>query len=757
MNELNQGAGFKKQYLPILVAALIGSVLAVAAFKAVRYTEIRNLQSKFKFDAQDRINAIKREIETNLEAVQSLHSFYEGSEKVTRGEFRKFTALLLTRHPSIRALEWIPRVPLSEKDRYEEEARYWFPEFRITEREERGTFVSAQRREEYFPVYYVEPLRGNRGVLGFDVASEPSRRNALQNARDSGLMSATARITLLRDEKEQDAFIVFIPIYKKNVPLNTVAERRKNVRGFVLGVFEIGDMVKRALSYLKPSGIDLDLYDISNSREDIHLYKHSSRLNDSGSASTETEVKGRGNFSVENTFHVADKTWKVTAVPVAAYTGHLNDLDAWMTSSGVALLTLFIMFYLKKVSDQRIHSEKLIRKLADEINVRRQVETALIDSEREFRSLFENMNEAFAYNKIILDEKGRPVDYEFILVNDAFEKATGLNRDEVPGKRVTEVIPGIRDSKPDLISIYGEIAQTGKEEKFELYFEPFAKWYLINAYSPGKDHFVTVFEDITESKKTELERERLLAELSSKNRELEQVLYATSHDLRSPLVNVEGFSRELQYSMRQLMNTLDSVEMPSDAEQIIAGIVKKDVPEAMTYISRSISKMDTMLKGLLKLSRLGRHELRIGRVEMNELLVDVISNFEFKLKDSEISVNVSEVPPCRGDRDHIHQVFSNLFDNAVKYLDPGRPGMITLSGQREGDYSVYCLEDNGIGIDTDHQEKIFKLFQQLEPGEQSGEGLGLTIAHRIVERHHGKIWVESEPGKGSRFYVQLPA
>jgi len=739
------------------LAFLVGGALAVAAFKTVRYIEDQNVRERFHLDAQDRINAIKREIEANLEAVQNLYSFYEGSEKVTREEFHKFTAHLLTRHPSIRAFEWIPRVPLMKKNLYEEEARARFPDFRISEREERGILINAQRREEYFPVYYVEPLRGNEAVLGFDVASEPTRLDALKNARDSGLMAATVAITLVHEQEDLDGFLVFIPVYQKNVPLDTVEKRRKNLLGFVVGVIGIGDMVDRALTYLKPAGINIYLDDASTSQGDIDFYKRQPLLNNDRSASAETEVKERSNLFIENSFQVADKTWKVTGVPVTAYSSDINDLYAWAAFAGILFVTFLITVYLKKMLDQAVYSEGLVRNLGNEINVRREVADALKKSEKEFRALFENMNEAFAYHRIIVDETNRPVDYEFILVNHAFEKATGLKREDILGKKVTELIPGIRDSKPDLMSMYGEVALTGKDATFELHFEPFNKWFLINAYSPRKDHFVALFDDITERKKFELERERLLAELSSKNRELEQVLYVTSHDLRAPLVNIEGFGRELQYSLKELMNALEDVEMSSDTEDTVSRIAQKEVPESMAYISASIVKMASMLRGLLKLSRLGRHELRSQEIDMNKMFADVITNFEFKLKNAEINVNISDVPPCRGDSGQINQIFSNLIDNAINHLDPARPGIIKISGRREKHHSIYSVEDNGIGIHPDHQEKIFELFQQLEPGSGNGEGLGLTIAHRIVERHHGKIWVESEPGKGSRFYVELPA
>jgi len=131
------------------------------------------------------------------------------------------------------------------------------------------------------------------------------------------------------------------------------------------------------------------------------------------------------------------------------------------------------------------------------------VEEALKESEEKYRSLFQNMLDAYAYHEIVLDENNRPIDYIFLEMNDLFEEYTGLRRDNIVGKRVTEVIPGIENAEPDLISVYGEVALTGKEARFDLHFEPFEKWYSVSVYSPRHKYFVVMFQDITARKQAE--------------------------------------------------------------------------------------------------------------------------------------------------------------------------------------------------------------------------------------------------------------
>jgi signal transduction histidine kinase len=128
---------------------------------------------------------------------------------------------------------------------------------------------------------------------------------------------------------------------------------------------------------------------------------------------------------------------------------------------------------------------------------------------------------------------------------------------------------------------------------------------------------------------------------------------------------------------------------------------------------------------------------------------------EFQIKQSGASVRVGKLPSCAGDAIQINQVFSNLLDNALKYLDPSRPGVVEVSGHTENDRSIYVVRDNGIGMAREHQEKAFEIFHRLDPSRGEGEGLGLTIAQRILERQNGKIRVESALDKGSCFFVSL--
>ena len=214
---------------------------------------------------------------------------------------------------------------------------------------------------------------------------------------------------------------------------------------------------------------------------------------------------------------------------------------------------------------------------------RKQSEEALKASEYRYRSLFENMSNGFAYCKMFY-ENGNPFDFVYLAVNSAFEKQTGLK--DVVGKRVSEVIPGIRQADPKLFELYSRVALTGNPEHFEMYMASMKMWFTISVYSPQTEYFVAIFDVITERKLLEQEKDKYNNELVEKNAELERFTYTVSHDLKSPLVTIKTF---LGY-LTQDMNAAD----------------KQRVEKDLLFINDAADKMGLLLQELLEMSRIGR-------------------------------------------------------------------------------------------------------------------------------------------------------
>jgi len=280
----------------------------------------------------------------------------------------------------------------------------------------------------------------------------------------------------------------------------------------------------------------------------------------------------------------------------------------------------------------------------------------------------------------------------------------------------------------------------------------------------SQNNLIRIFaNDITKRKQAYKELNRSAAELQHynqelerSNRELQDFAYIVSHDLRAPLVNIQGFSRELALSCERLRSVAANVQVPEAERRELSTLLDEDIPEALEFITTSTTKMDSLLSGVLQLSRVGRATLTIRQLDMNQMLSEIVTSMQFAIDEAGASVQVDSLPPCQGDQMQINQVLSNLLSNALKYLDPNRPGVIRVCGREEPHRAVYSIEDNGIGIAAEHQDSIYKIFHRLDPRRGTGEGLGLTIVRRVLDRHRGKIWVESEVNEGSKFYVSLP-
>ncbi len=265
--------------------------------------------------------------------------------------------------------------------------------------------------------------------------------------------------------------------------------------------------------------------------------------------------------------------------------------------------------------------------------------------------------------------------------------------------------------------------------------------------------------DIDERKRSDSEREALVLALEQRSRELEQVVYVTSHDLRSPLVNIQGFSEELARSIAEIETLLPERGDAPAVGPTLRSILHQDIPEALGYIRKSAARMDDLLCGLLELSRAGRTHPSMLPVDMNQLIAEAIAGLEYEIERHGVAVEIAELPPCLGDANQLAQVFANLLGNAVKFLDPARPGRLEVDAETSDGTSrvVYHVRDNGVGIDPNHQGKIFEIFHRLDPAGSPGDGLGLSIVQKLVALHGGRVWVDSAPGSGSTFHVELTA
>jgi signal transduction histidine kinase len=250
---------------------------------------------------------------------------------------------------------------------------------------------------------------------------------------------------------------------------------------------------------------------------------------------------------------------------------------------------------------------------------------------------------------------------------------------------------------------------------------------------------------------------RSMEKLRNQNQELETIIRIISHDLRAPLLNVRGFNHLVKKDCARLGELLKPLAIPQEARKEIDEVLDESMAESTDFIEASATAMDNLAKLLVKVARSGSVTPEPEMLDMNEIAKGVVGSINIRLKNAAANVSIGELPGCYADRTHVTQVFTNLVENAIKYLDSARPGQISIGGRSDEMQAVYVVEDNGIGIAPEHQDKIFDVFYRIiERTAIGGEGIGLSVVKRMVERNNGRVWVESEKGKGSRFHVALP-
>ena len=256
------------------------------------------------------------------------------------------------------------------------------------------------------------------------------------------------------------------------------------------------------------------------------------------------------------------------------------------------------------------------------------------------------------------------------------------------------------------------------------------------------------------------------ADLTEANEEIQRFAYIVSHDLRSPLVNIMGFTTELEAlrsdifeEMAKLREQAGVAAAHADARE--SGGASTDplgtgFDEAITFIKTSITKMDRLINAVLKLSREGRRDFKPEEIDMNALLASIAQTVAHRATEQGATVAVADLPPVVSDLLAVEQVFSNLVDNALKYGRDGEPGRIEIKGHTARAHVIYEVRDNGRGIDPHDHQRVFELFRRSGPQDRPGEGIGLAHVRALVRRLGGTMSLTSELGKGSVFTVTLP-
>jgi len=376
------------------------------------------------------------------------------------------------------------------------------------------------------------------------------------------------------------------------------------------------------------------------------------------------------------------------------------------------------------------------------------VEKEILQNRQELESIYNTVGDVIFLLKVEGENE-----YRFVSANKRFSELTGLDTSMVTGKFVDEVIP-----EPSLTLVKQNYKKAVEEKSIVRWEEtteyPTGTQTAMVSVSPVFDvmgnctHLVGSVHDITERKMIEDKINRMNIELEERvrirtkqleesNKELEAFSYSVSHDLRAPLRAISGFSKLLK---EEYYDKLD-----------------EEGKEYLSDITLNSVRMANLIDDLLELSRYGRKKMEKYEIQMKELFISIFEDEREHAKNPNITFNIMDIPNIKGDYALIKQVVINLISNAIKYSSKTPNPVIEIGSTVNEKENIYYIKDNGVGFDMKYAHKLFGVFQRLHNLEEyEGTGVGLAIVQRIINKHNGKVWAESEPGKGTIFYFSLP-
>ncbi|MGP9821114.1 CHASE domain-containing protein [Salinarimonas sp. NSM] len=482
----------------------------------------------------------------------------------------------------------------------------------------------------------------NRQALGFDMASEETRRDAMLRARDRGLSTASGRVRLVQETATdvQPGFLIYVPVYAGGRIPGTVEERRRLLEGWVYAPFRARDLFDRALFQGLGGELDFAVYDGDGTEPENLLY-----------STRDMDGPGRLGFAEVERIAIADQPWTVVLTTTPLF-----------ERASPRVFTPFI--FLAGVVATGMLTAASVR------------QARAVDAAEQARTQVEELNHTLEHR----------VERRTAQLERARARLAELNVD--------------------------------------------------------------------------LERavQARTAELTAANEEIQRFAYIVSHDLRAPLVNVMGFTAELETVRADVEAFLAEVaeKAPEIASEDARRAIETDLPEALGFIRASTQKMDRLINAILKLSREGRRVLSAEPVALAEIVESLRESLAHQLVERDATIEIGPLPTITSDRLALEQIIGNVVENAVKYLDPARPGLIRVTAQDAGPEVRLAVADNGRGISQTDFERIFDLFRRAGRQDVPGEGIGLAHTRALVRRLGGAIDVASIAGEGSTFTITLP-
>lgn len=673
--------------------------------------------------AADRFDGIARDIQASVQermgvyeqALRGGRGLFDASVRVERDEWRQYVeSLTIDRnYPGIQGLGFSERVLPADRQRYVEQVRAdGLPAFDVH---------PAGERDEYASITYIEPSdERNRRALGYDMYSEPVRRSAMRQSRDSGVPAVSGKVRLMQEfaEDPQAGFLMYVPVYHRGAPVDTVAARQAALKGFVYAPFRMGDLMQGALQRVDLSSVCLRIFDGDELDPAAVMYTNAAQC----------QASYPHQFVQTVAMQVAGHRWTAEVRSTQVFEAAVDAQKAQIALVAGTVISLLLFTVVRSLAVTR--QDALV--LAD------QMSAARTDAEQRFQSLTESASECI----LVLDERGRVV-----FCNHAGTRLFGQTADQLAGRDVSTMLappPGFAD--------WHDVTQAGVPASgvFETACHGAAGTEVpvevsLGTWSSqgGGRFFSVIAHDISTRRRAELELREAMRHAEQASRAKSQFLANMSHEIRTPMNAVIGLS----YLLGQT---------PLDEPQLAF----------LDRIKVASKSLLAVINDILDFSRIEAGELTIERAPFSlaGVLKELTEVMAMQADAKGIAFNV-EVPGTlpqviTGDATRLRQILTNLLSNAIKFTDRGGV-LLRVERLASGPAVVvlrFAVQDSGIGIAADVQSRLFAPFAQADASTTrrfGGTGLGLSIVKRLTTLMGGNVGMASQPGAGSTFWVVL--
>ncbi|MCX6306846.1 MAG: CHASE domain-containing protein [Bacteroidetes bacterium] len=721
-----------------LFVLVLGLILTAAfAWKTEHNTEAR-AASEFALVCNEIIAKISSRLHTHAQLLRSGSSFFAASDTITRNEWRKFHdhEQIEKNLPGIQGVGFSLIVPKPKlKEHIMNIMKEGFPDY---------TVWPAGNRDVYTTIIYLEPFVGrNLRAFGYDMYAEPIRRKAMEHARDYDVASLSGKVILVQEtgQNVQSGVLMYVPVYRNDMPLNTIPERRAAIAGWVYSPYRMNDLMVGILGRWDSTGnnrIHLQIYDNVAICANTLLFDSQHNDNLKNQASPERTLIAPIDFN-------GSKWTLCFSRPESSFQYYKGNFTVVLIGGIVISFLLGGLTLSTSKLKNRVHIADLLTAEVKESNEKYKQLSI------QFESILDHIPALVFYK----DKSNN-----FIHVNKYFAQAQGKEKAELEGKNLTDIYPAEDAEKyyhDDLSVIRSGVAKLNIEE-------PWVTTEGTKYVNTFKIPFIDIAGnimgviglsiDITDRKNAENEIRKLndtleervqerTSQLETTNRELafhikeiEQFTFIASHDLQEPLLTLSNFSKLIQ---EEYAGKLDDVGNRS-----------------IEFISGAAERMKSLVKGLLDYSLLGKEQV-MTMVDCNKTVNEIILEMAALIKASHTEITTQELPVVFGFENELKILFGNLIINALKFTRKEVAMKVKISAECHEKEFIFTVADNGIGIEEKDKENIFIIFRRMHNrNEYGGIGVGLAQCKKIVELHSGKIWVESTPGSGSSFIFTIP-